>query len=331
MKMRTLGESGLTVSAVALGAWAIGGGPWWGPSDDDESIRAIHAALDAGVTMIDTAPVYAFGHSEEVVGRAIKGRRDKVVLATKAGLWWHDDRGETFFIQNGTIVRRCLRPETITEEVEHSLRRLGTDYIDLYQTHWQAPDEDPVPVADTMDCLVRLKEQGKIRAIGASNTTPPIADAYLAAGPLASVQERYSILDRKLDAEAVPQCIDNNVGILAYSPLEQGLLTGAITPTTLLGEGEYRNFIPWYAPENRHRVLDMLEGWQNLTEKYDCTLAQLVIAWTISRPGITVALCGARKEPHALSNAGAGDIELEPADAARMLADAEALGAPAIP
>ena len=331
MDMRMLGDSGIEVSAVGLGTWAIGGGAWWGESDDDESVRAIHAALDAGVNLVDTAPVYAYGHSEEVVGRAIAGRRDKVVLATKAGLWWRDRRGEMFFVQGGTMVRRSLRPETIVIEIEDSLRRLGTDYIDLYQTHWQAPEEDPVPVQDTMGCLMRLKDQGKIRAIGASNTTPAIVDEYLAAGPLTSVQERYSILDRKLDEDAVPRCIEHGVAILAYSPLEQGILTGAVDMDTDIPPGQYRNFIPWYAPENRRKVLDMLAGWKDLTEKYGCTPAQLVIAWTIARPGITAALCGARKERHATANAGAAAIALEEADARRMLADALALGPPERP
>lgn len=328
MDTRMLGNTGIEISAVGLGTWAIGGGPWWGDSDDDESVRAIHAALDAGVNLVDTAPVYAYGHSEEVVGRAIAGRRDKVVLATKAGLWWRDRRGETFFVQGGIMVRRSLRPETIAIEIEDSLRRLRTDYIDLYQTHWQAPEEDPVPVEDTMACLMRLKDQGKIRAIGASNTTPAIVDEYLAAGPLASVQERYSLLDRRLDEEAVPLCRERGVAILAYSPLEQGILAGAVDMDTAVPPGQYRNFIPWYAPENRRKVLDMLAGWSDLTEKYDCTLAQLVIAWTISRPGITSALCGARKERHATANARGGDIALEAADARRMLADARGLGSP---
>jgi len=179
MDMRMLGNTGIEVSAVGLGTWAIGGGPWWGDSDDDESVRAIHATLDAGVNLVDTAPVYAYGHSEEIVGRAIAGRRDKVVLATKAGLWWRDKRGEMFFVQGGTMVRRSLRPETIEIEIEDSLRRLRTDYIDLYQTHWQAPEEDPVPVEDTMACLMRLKDQGKIRAPTPpppswTNTWPPV-------------------------------------------------------------------------------------------------------------------------------------------------------------
>jgi len=328
MRTRALGNSGIQATVIALGAWAIGGGPWWGATDDALSIQAIHAALDAGVNCIDTAPVYGFGHSEEVVGQAIKGRRDKVVLATKCGLWWADERGSEVFQMSGNVVRRCLRPETLRIEIEDSLRRMNTDYIDLYQTHRQVQPQDPTSIEDIMACLLDLKAQGKIRAIGASNTTTADVDRYLAAGELACVQERYSMLDRKLETEALPQCLDKNVAVLAYSPLEQGLLTGAISRTQVFAEGERRNTQPWLQPNNRSRVLDMLDGWQDLTETYDCTLAQLVIAWTVAQPGITVTLCGARKPAHAESNTKAAALNIAPADATRIRADVQALGNP---
>lgn len=326
MRLRKLGNTNLQVSAVALGTWAIGGGPWWGETNDAESIRTIQAALDAGINFIDTAAVYGFGRSEEVIGKAIQGRRDRVVLATKCALWWKDTRGSLFFSQDGHDVRRSLRPETIREEIELSLRRLQTDYIDLYQTHWQSVEPDFTPIADTMACLTQLKKQGKIRAIGVSNASIEQMDQYRAAGVLDSAQPRYSMLDRTIESGITAYCIKHNISILAYSPLEQGLLTGKIGMDRTFSETEYRNAIPWFRPGPRQRVLNMLAGWRDLTNHYHCTLSQLVIAWTIQQPGITVALCGARHPGQVQENATAGDLELQPADMQRIRRDLEQLG-----
>jgi methylglyoxal reductase len=328
MDYRAIGRSGIKASAVGLGTWAIGGGPWWGAADDHESIRAIRAALDEGITLIDTAPVYGWGHSEDVVGRAISGRRDDVVLASKCGLRWDDPRGSFFFELEGKRVNRCLRPDSIREEVEATLRRLGTDRIDLYQTHWQEEGPGATPIADVMGCLMELKAAGKIRAIGVSNASPAQMDAYRAAGELDADQPRYSMLDRAIEAELLPYCRRRRIAVLAYSPLEQGLLTGAIGMDRTFSEMEFRNRIPWFRPENRKRVLDMLEGWKDLVAAYDCTYAQLVIAWTLAQPGLTFALCGARSQRQAEENAGGGEIELSRAHLRRMRRDVEALGAP---
>jgi len=328
MQYRTLGKTDISASAVALGTWAIGGGPWWGDSDDNQSVKAIQAAIDSGVTLIDTAPAYGFGHSEEVVGKAIKGQRDKLILSTKCGLWWKDDRGTSFFEMDDKHVKRCLLPATIVEEVEISLRRLGTDYIDLYHTHWQSEDPDKYPIDDSMQCLMKLKEEGKIRAIAASNVDLEHIKQYQAAGILDAIQPRYSMLDREIEKEILPYCHANGISALAYSPLEQGLLTGKIGMDQTYPESVYRNQIPWYLPVNRKKVLDMLEGWSDLLAKYNCTLSQLVIAWTVAQEGITFVLCGARKEAHVSDNVGAGDLELEAEDLTRIRRDAEALGAP---
>ncbi|MBD3306029.1 aldo/keto reductase [candidate division KSB3 bacterium] len=328
MRTRTIGKTDIEASVVAIGAWAIGGGTWWGPTDDEVSIRAIHAGIDAGITLIDTAPVYGFGRSEEVVGKALKGRRDKVVLATKCGLWWHDDSGVLFFELEGHTVRKSLLPKTITQEVEMSLKRLQTDYIDLYQTHWQSPEPENDPIADTMECLLKLKDEGKIRAIGASNVDIPQIQAYQAVGQLDAIQPRYSMLDRKIEQDLLPYCLEQQISTLAYSPLEQGLLTGKIGMDRTFEEGRTRNRIAWFKPENRRKVLDMLNGWNDLTEKYHCTTSQLVIAWTIDQPGVTFPLCGARKPEHTVENAAAGDILLESQDRERMRQDVEALGEP---
>ncbi|TIR34434.1 MAG: aldo/keto reductase, partial [Mesorhizobium sp.] len=192
---RSIGKSGVVASAVGLGTWAIGG--WmWGGTDEAESIAAIQASIDAGVSLIDTAPAYGLGRSEEIVGKAIKGRRDRAVIATKCGLNWHSKKGNHFFDQDGTPVNRYLGADGIAYEVEQSLRRLGTDYIDLYITHWQDPT---TPIAETMEALERLKSAGKIRAIGASNLNAAELQQYVAAGQLDAIQERYSMLDREIE------------------------------------------------------------------------------------------------------------------------------------
>jgi methylglyoxal reductase len=217
MQYRKLAQTDMTVSAVALGAWAIGGGPWWGENDDDLSVRAIHAALDAGINLIDTAPVYGFGHSEEVVGRALKGRREKVILSTKCGLWWHSQTGGFSFELDGRKVYRNLGPDTIRQEVEHSFRRLGTDYIDILHTHWQEEQPGHTPIPDTMDCLMELRRQGKIRAIAVSNASCGQMDEYRAHGILSANQPHFSMLDREIEANLVPYCLAHDISILAYS------------------------------------------------------------------------------------------------------------------
>lgn len=328
MVNRAIGMSGISASAVCLGTWPVGGGPWWGESDDTESIRAIQAGLDGGINFIDTAPAYGFGRSEEIVGRAVRGRRDKAVIATKCGMWWHSDQGELFFEQSGHKVRRLLKPYAIRKELELSLKRLATDYVDLYITHWQEEGPDATPIAETMECLMALKKEGKIRAIGASNTSVEHIEGYRRAGILDTVQIRYTMLDRGAERELVPLCGKHGIAIMAYTVLEQGLLAGRIGMDAAFTETEYRATLPWVQPGNRRKVLALLDGWKGLTAKYACTLAQLVIAWTIAQPRITFALVGARKRSHTEENLRAGSLALEPADAARMRREVEALGEP---
>lgn len=329
MEYREVGSSGITASVVGLGTWAIGGGPWWGSTDDAESVKTIQAAIEMGVTLIDTAPVYGFGRSEEVTGKAINGKRNKVILSTKCGLWWGDDRGSHFFEMEGKKVKRCLHPDVIRTELEGSLRRLNTDYIDIYHTHWQAVEPDKTPIADTMECLLKLKEEGKIRAIGVSNVDTGHLQEYLAAGVIDVNQARYSMLDRALEDGILPYCRGNKISIMAYSPLEQGLLTGKIDMSRQFGDDEYRNQIPWFKPVNRKSVLDMLDGWKPIAESYGCTLGQLVIAWTHQQSGITFVLCGARHPQQVGENALAGGLTLKAEDLALMRAQVESLGSPA--
>lgn len=332
MKYAELGASGIKASVVGFGAWVTGGGAWWGGKpDDSESIRAIEAALDAGVTLFDTAPAYGFGHSEEIVGQAINKRRGSVVIATKCGLWWDDLRGSPFVSIDGHDLRRSLRPDTIRVELENSLRRLKTDYIDLYQTHWPSVPPDQTPIPETMGCLMDLKRQGKIRAIGVCNLSIPEMAQYAAAGDVVSHQFRYSMLYRAAEAEVLGESVKRQQATLTYMSLEQGLLTGKVGMDRQFAPSEFRmnaDWNPWYKIENRRRILDLLDGWKDLRAKYDCTQAQLSIAWTLAQTGVTHILCGARKAAQILDNVAGSDLALETSDLARMRKDVENLGAP---
>ncbi len=333
MKLRELGTSGIDASVIGLGTWVTGGGvPWGEDPDDSESIRAIQASIDAGISLIDTAPCYGFGRSEEIVGKAIKGRRDKVVIATKCGLWWKDNRGSEFTEFDGKMIYRSLHPETIRDEVESSLQRLGVDTIDLLQTHWPSVEPDKTPIAETVGCLMELKKQGKIRAIGVSNVSLEELKENIASGDIDTNQPRYSMLYRLIEDDILPCCIENKVSTLAYMPIEQGLLTGKVGMDRTFREGEWRSnqdWNPWFKLENRKKILDLLASWEELTEKHSCSLAQLTLAWTVSQPGVTHALVGARTTVQAEDNAQAGNIELDPADVARIRSDVLALGDPA--
>lgn len=333
MQYRTLGNSGIEASVVGMGTWVTGGGAWWGPQpDNSESVRAIHAALDAGVNLIDTAPVYGFGLSEQVVGEAIRGRRDKVVVATKCGLWWADERGSAFLEREGRTVRRSLRPDTIREEIEMSLARLGTDYIDLYQTHWPAIEPDKTPICETMDCLQELRQKGKIRAIGVSNVSLDELKEHMRCGGVASDQLRYSMLARDAEQDIFPYCRENNIATLTYMSLEQGLLTGKVGIDRKFGKDEFRSntdWLPWFKLENRARILEMLDGWSDLCETCNCSLAQLVVAWTAAQPGVTHVLCGARRPDQICDTARAGDLKLSDEVLQRMGEDVVSLGQPA--
>lgn len=330
MDYRPLGHSELRVPPIIFGAWAAGGW-YWGPQDDADSIRAIHAALDAGITCIDTAPIYGMGHSEEIVGKAIKGRRHNVTLATKCGLRW-DTPGEgchhwVYKAPDGsehTIVRN-LRRHAIIAEVEHSLKRLGTDVIDLYQCHWPDPS---TPIAETMEAMLTLKTQGKIRAIGVSNFTPDMMAECLKTAPLASDQPKYSLLTRDIEADVLPFCRTHNIAVIVYSPLEQGLLTGKVTMERTFPAGDYRGGRPWFLPQNRRRVLDALEKAKPIAAAHNATLGQLAIAWVIAQPGVTAAIVGARNPDQARENARAANIKLSPADLATIRKLFDGLGQP---
>lgn len=320
MKKIKLSEN-VEVSTIGLGTWAIGGGDWWGDSEDERSVLTIQTALDAGINLIDTAPGYGFGHSEKIVGEAIKGRRSEVILSTKCGLWWHDSRGSEFFQMDNYNVNRSLDPETIKAEVELSLNRLQTDYIDIYFTHWQSVPPCFTKIEETMNCLMSLKEQGVIRSIGASNVTKEHILEYLKYGELDVIQEKYSMLDRRIEGDLAPVCAEHNIAVMAYSPLEQGLLAGKITRDYVINPKEARAQIPWMEPKKRSLVLDMLDSWKELTQKYNCTISQLVLAWTIDQDAVSHVLCGARRPENIKETAAAHGIELSKQDINKMKRD----------
>jgi aryl-alcohol dehydrogenase-like predicted oxidoreductase len=287
--------------------------------------------VDAGITCIDTAPMYGMGHSEEVVGRAIEGIRDQVLIATKCGLRWDTpDEGVEYFtckMPDGSQhpIRRNLHKRAIIEEVEFNLSRLGVDVIDLYQCHW--PDKS-APIAETMEALVTLKEQGKIRAIGVSNFSPDMLQECIDNGPLASDQPPYSLLRRDIEADVLPFCREHNIGVIVYSPLQQGLLTGKMTLDRELDDNDYRKHNKWFNPANRQRVLDALGKVQPIADAHGCTLAQLTVAWTVAQPGITAAIVGARTPAQARENAVAGDITLSDEELQSIRTVFEELGGP---
>ncbi|OWV87500.1 aldo/keto reductase [Rhizobium sp. R635] len=311
---REIGRSGVKASAVGLGTWAIGG--WmWGGTDESESIAAIQASLDAGVTLIDTAPAYGLGRSEEIVGKALAGRRDKAVIATKCGLVWHTGKGNHFFDQDGRPVHRHLGRDSIVHEVEESLRRLGTDHIDLYITHWQ---DETTPIEETVAALEELKQAGKIRAIGASNVSREELGEYIATGSLDAIQERFSMIDRQIEADLLPLTIANGVSTLSYSSLALGLLSGTIGPERVFSGDDQRKDNPRFSVANRRKAKDFSEAIRPVAERHEASIAQTVIAWTLAQPGVTFALCGARNPAQALDNARAGTLRLSTADLAAI-------------
>lgn len=332
MKYLPLGDSDLRASVIGFGAWSIGGGAVWGnEADDAESIRTIQAAVDEGINLLDTAPAYGWGHSERLIAKAVEGRRDEVLIATKCGLWWDDDRGSYFTEFNGRSIRRSLRPDTMAIEVERSLKDLATDRIDLYQIHWPAVEPDKTPIEDTMAALLKLRDAGKIRHIGVCNLSPEEVDEYLACGPVVSHQFRYSMLHREPEASLLPLGKERGLSTLTYMSLEQGLLTGKIGMGHVFGDDEFRSnadWLPWLQPANRGKVLDLLAGWRPLCESHGCTLAQLVLAWTLAQDGVTHVLAGARKLHHIRETAAAADLVIPFPDLDRMTSDLDALGEP---
>lgn len=316
-----IGKSDINTPFMAMGTWAIGGGTAWGENDDKLSVRTIDEAIDCGITWFDTAPVYNLGHSEEVVGKALKGKRHNVLISTKCGLEWDYETPVFHKVMEGRNVYRDLSAKGIRKNIEDSLRRLQTDYIDIYYTHWQTPDFALYPLEETVGVLTELKKEGKIRAIGASNVTEDIIKGYCSLGQLDVIQEKYSILDSHIRSELAQVCEENKVSIQAYSPLEQGLLTGKVKADVKLAKGDVRNRNRFFSPENLPKVMRLLEHWESLCLKYNCTMSNLVIACTAKTIDGLHVLCGARKPEQIRDNSGALLLTLEQSDIDRMLED----------
>ncbi|RDC64687.1 aldo/keto reductase [Adhaeribacter pallidiroseus] len=313
MKYNELADSGVKVSAITFGAWAIGG--WmWGGADKDDALAAIHKALELGITTIDTAPVYGQGVSEEIVGQALKGKRHEAQILTKYGMRWDIERPGDFMASkddkgHDLKIYKFAGKESVIYECEQSLKRLQTDYIDLYQIHW--PDVS-TPIDETMEAIDRLLQEGKIRASGVCNYSAEqmrIADQTV---KQVTNQVPYSMVERKVEAEVVPYCLEHGRGILAYSPLQRGILTGKITDDYQFEEGDHRPNTLHFKPHNRTTINAFLQQIKPIADGYGVTLAQLVINWTIQQPAIAAALVGARNPEQVTENAKATDFMLTP-------------------
>lgn len=316
MQFRKLGTSDFEVSVITFGAWAAGG--WmWGKTDRKDAIEAIRASYDVGVTSIDTAPIYGQGTSEEIVGEAIKGiPRTKIQILTKFGMRWDLAKGDFAFKSKDNSgkeidIYKYAGKESVIKECEDSLKRLGTDYIDLLQIHWP---ESTTPIAETFEAVATLIKQGKVRYAGVCNyNATQMAEAEKVV-PLVSNQIPFSMVNRGVEAETVPYCIKNNKSVLAYSPLERGLLTGKITPGYKFQEGDHRATNRFFTTESIEKTNAFLLKIKPIADAQGVTLSQLVLRWTIERAGITIALAGARNAQQAVQNAKAIDVKLTAAE-----------------
>lgn len=287
-----LGKSELVVSKVSLGTWAFGSDEWWGLQDDKLSVETIWRAIDLGINLIDTAPVYGRGHSEIIVGKALKEKnlRDKVILATKVGLRWR-----------GKLIYSNLRRESILEEFQESLERLDTDYIDLYQVHWPDPH---TPISETASCLYELYQKKKIRTIGVSNYSVKEMVEFLKYSPLHSLQPLYNMFRREIEKDILPFCIENNISVIVYSPLNNGILTGKFFFGEKIPKDEARKCNVDLRGRNFQINKRVILELDRITSKYSKKLSQLVLNWVIRREGVTSAIVGARNTKQIEENSG---------------------------
>ena len=305
MQKRQLGYTDLKLTTVGLGTWAMGG-PWqfgWGPQDDGQAIAAILTALDEGINWIDTAPIYGCGHSEELLGKAIKQTKQKPFIATKCSLLWNEKREKV----------SCLKAKSIRQECEASLKRLGIDAIDLYQMHWPDPDED---VEQGWEEMARLAKEGKVRYIGVSNFNIEQIERVQKIAPVASLQPPYSMLRREVEEKLLGYCADNNIGVVVYSPMQRGLLTGKFSQERLtdLPLDDHRRRMPEFQEPQFSATLQLVDRLRPIAKRSGRTLAQLAISWVLRRSEVTAAIVGARKPEQVAETAGAGDWELTAED-----------------
>jgi len=307
---RTLGNSDLRLTPVGFGAWAIGGGNWefaWGPQDDNESIGAIHRALDLGVNWIDTAAIYGLGHSEEIVGRALKSTSDRPFVFTKCSMRWHQDRS----------IYRSLKTESIAEELEGSLRRLGVETIDLYQIHWPNPETE---IEEGWEALARFQKEGKIRWIGVSNFSVEQMKRALKIAPITSLQPPYSMLRRAIEEEILPFTRFNNIGVINYSPMVSGLLTGKMTAERVAAfpQDDWRRRAVEFNEPRLSRNLQLVELLREVGNGHNVSPGVVAVAWTLHHPAVTAAIVGGRSAQQVEGLAPALEFRITDEDYARI-------------
>jgi aryl-alcohol dehydrogenase-like predicted oxidoreductase len=309
MEYRILGKSDLSVSTIGYGAWGIGGEPFWKTEGEENSIRSIEKAIDSGINFFDTAPVYGFGYSEELLGKALHSKRKEVIIATKCGLRWGKEEIKA-------IEKRATR-ESILEEIDLSLQRLRTDYIDLYQVHW--PDDD-TPIEETMDTLLQIQTAGKVRFVGVSNYSVDQMKESLKYGQIVSLQPMYSMLERDIEAEILPFCVENDIGIICYSPLASGVLTGKYNENTKFedwrGHGIIGNFTGDVFVSHIKKVNEITK----IAQKKGKTTAQLAINWLLHQRGVTTAIVGVKNPDQVEQNTGAVGWDI-PGDDLKTISD----------
>ncbi len=304
MEYRRLGKSELSVSVIGLGTWPLGE-KGWGPIDETKAIAVIHKAIDCGINLIDTAPVYGNGRSEEIVGKAIKACRQRVIIATKCGIHL---RGDGFV--------NDLKPKSIRRELESSLKRMGIEVIDLYQCHWPDPN---TPIEDTMGEMLKMKSEGKIRYIGVSNFDTSLLQRAQKAVPVVSNQVQYSLVNREIERRLLPFCKKQGVGILAYGPLGGGILSGKYKQKPIFKRGDVRSFLYTYYEEPYwSRVQSLLKELEQISRRYGKPISQVAINWARQQPGISSALVGGRSPKQAEANAAAGTWQLSAKDLASI-------------
>lgn len=297
MEYRKIPNTDLNISTIGIGTWAMGDDFWGADVDDKASIAAIEASLDSGINFIDTAPAYGAGHAETIVAKAIKGKRDKTIIATKTGV-----------VRTSDAFLRDLKPETILKDMEESLTRLNTDYIDLYYIHW--PDVN-TPLEDSVNTLIKLHQQGKFRYLAVSNFTVELMEQIKGMTDIVALQPNYSMLKRKIEDDIVSYCVDNELALITYGTLAGGFLTGKYRELPNFAEADARSrFYNYYNEDTWPQLQGLLTVLDTVAEKHNCTVAQVAIAWSLQQKGITSALVGAKNARQAIANAKAASVQL---------------------
>ena len=310
MQTKQLGTSDLYLTPIGVGAWAMGGGGWafgWGPQDDADSIAAIHAALDRGITWIDTAAVYGLGHSEEVVARALEGRSRRPYVFTKCARVWNEKRE----------IGKSLKADSVRRELEASLRRLKVDIIDLYQIHWPEPDEQ---IEEGWATLAKLKEEGKVRWIGVSNFNASQMQRAQAIAPITSLQPPYSLISPEIEESILPYAQANHIGVIVYSPMKSGLLSGAMTRERVaaLPADDFRRRVPHFQEPLLTRNLELAELLRKIGQRHGRTAGEVAIAWTLRNPAVTAAIVGMRSVGQVDGVIGAAEFRLSAEELAEI-------------